>query len=54
MTFSSIFDIAVALIVASFAVRGLFRGLSGEFFLFSERWEASWSHGNTGPCLQPG
>ena len=32
MTFSSIFDIAIALIVASFAVRGLFRGLSGEIF----------------------
>ncbi|MDK2959248.1 MAG: rane protein required for colicin production [Synergistaceae bacterium] len=32
MTFSSVFDIAIALIVASFAVRGLFRGLSGEIF----------------------
>ena len=32
MTFSYTFDIAIALIVATFAVRGLFRGLSGEFF----------------------
>jgi membrane protein required for colicin V production len=32
MTFSSVFDIIIALIVATFALRGLFRGLSGEFF----------------------
>lgn len=32
MTFSYVFDIAVALIVATFVARGLLRGLSGEFF----------------------
>ncbi|MGI6784874.1 MAG: CvpA family protein [Aminivibrio sp.] len=32
MTFSYIFDIAIALVVATFAARGMLRGLSGEFF----------------------
>lgn len=32
MTFSYIFDIAVGLVVVTFAARGMLRGLSGEFF----------------------
>ena len=31
-TFASVFDSAIALIVATFALRGLFRGLTGEIF----------------------
>ncbi len=32
MTFASVFDITLALVAATLAVRGAFRGLSGEFF----------------------
>lgn len=32
MNFASIFDIIIALVAATFAIRGLFRGLSGEIF----------------------
>ncbi len=32
MTFAAAFDLAVALVAATLAVRGAFRGLSGEFF----------------------
>lgn len=32
MNFASIFDIIIALIAATFALRGLFKGLSGEIF----------------------